>query len=96
VEIDEAALPVAAAAREASRRDGESVLTHVLADGEDFELLLAIDPSAAETLLKEWTHSTRLTRIGRMVPEAAGRSIKRTHGRGEALPNVGYEHKTES
>lgn len=95
VELDDAALPIAAAAREASQRDGRSVLEHALGDGEDFELLLALEPAAAAYLLKNWTHATKLTRIGSILPAAAGRKLKRADGRVEPLPDVGYEHETK-
>ncbi|MBE7465062.1 MAG: thiamine-monophosphate kinase [Planctomycetes bacterium] len=96
IEIDEAALPLSAAAVSAAGRDGRSALEHVLGDGEDFELLLAVDPSAAEALMKNWAHATRLTRIGRVLPPAAGRTLKRSDGRSERLPDVGYEHGTSA
>jgi len=47
IELFEQALlaSASAAARRLARRDGRSVLEHVLNDGEDFELLFAADPS---------------------------------------------------
>ncbi|MCZ7648701.1 MAG: thiamine-phosphate kinase [Planctomycetota bacterium] len=94
VELDEAALPIAPAAREASGRDGRSVLEHVLGDGEDFELLLAVAPEAAERVTRAWDGNVPLRRIGRFVEAAAGRRILRAGGALEPLPDVGYEHRT--
>ncbi|MBI3827883.1 MAG: thiamine-phosphate kinase [Planctomycetes bacterium] len=94
VEIDEAALPVSAAANEAAQRDGRGVLAHVLGDGEDFELLLAVEPQAAAALLKDWQEATPLRRVGTVLPEGAGRRLKHADGTVEPLPDVGYEHRT--
>jgi thiamine-monophosphate kinase len=44
-----------------------------LGDGEDFELLLAIDPARTDELLAAWPFSgTPLTRIGQLVVVEAG------------------------
>lgn len=94
IEIDESSLPAAAAANEAAQRDGRGVLNHVLGDGEDFELLLAMEPKAADALLKDWKEATPLRRIGTILPEAGGRRLKRASGATEPLPDVGYEHST--
>jgi len=94
VELDADALPIAAAAHEAAQRDGRSVLDHVLGDGEDFELLLAVEPAAAARLQINWKHATKLTRIGTFLPASEGRVVKRSNGRTEPLPDVGYEHLT--
>jgi len=91
--LEEAALPVAVTARNTD--DGRSALEHVLGDGEDFELLLAVEPNAAQKLLAGWDHATPLRRIGTIEPAAVGRRIKRASGADEALPDLGYEHRTQ-
>ncbi len=56
-------------------------------DGEDFELLFAIAPSAAEALERAWAKKfpkLPLTRIGRFTRQAA-------RGRGDSAPG-GYDH----
>ncbi|MCW8132990.1 MAG: thiamine-phosphate kinase [Planctomycetota bacterium] len=95
LEIDLAALPVAEAARAAAQKDLRPELDHVLGDGEDFELLLAVEPTAAQALLKQWNLPTRLTRIGRIVPKDAGRTLVEAGGRKAPMPDLGYEHATE-
>ena len=66
---------------------------NALADGEDFELLLAVSPAAAKTVKARWKHKTRLTHIGRILPDRAGCRMN-TNGTIRALRNVGYEHRT--
>lgn len=95
VAIDEAALPIADAAHTVAKLDGRSALEHVLGDGEDFELLLAVEPTAAQALLAQWKHATPLTRIGHILALADGRTLKRADGHIEPLPDMGYEHPTQ-
>ena len=70
--LDSAALPISPAAHELAARDGKSPLLHALTDGEDYELLFALDPNAAEpeTFELAWRkkHPTRLTRLGAIAP----------------------------
>lgn len=94
VEVDASALPVAPAAEAAARQDGRGALEHVLSDGEDFELLLAVEPAAAAKLLQTWDHATPLWRIGTILPLAGGRRLKLPDGSTQPLPDVGYEHRT--
>jgi thiamine-monophosphate kinase len=92
--LDEVALPVSPAAR--SARDGRSALEHVLGDGEDFELLVALDPAEADRLLKAWDCGTPLRQVGRIEPAAVGRQLQRADGSRIGLPDVGYAHRTAS
>ncbi len=89
VRIDQ--VPIADAACELARRDGRSPLQHALADGEDFELILAVPPDEAQRLLATQPLDVPLTAIGEFVAEpglwqvdAAGQRTK--------LPASGYEH----
>lgn len=91
VEIDVASLPVAALL---AREDVQEALRHVLSDGEDFELLVAVAPEAAERLISGWDLAVPLTRIGRIVAQAEGRRLKYGDGRVVPLPDIGYEHGT--
>jgi thiamine-monophosphate kinase len=72
---------------------GPARLADVLSEGEDFELLLAVEPGATEGLLGGWRHSTPLTKIGSICPLADGYRIIRKDGTACALDNVGYEHR---
>jgi thiamine-monophosphate kinase len=65
--LDIAALPISRAAKKLSRRDGRSALVHALTDGEDYELLFAMNSRADLDLFEQrWrkVNKTPLTRIG--------------------------------
>jgi thiamine-monophosphate kinase len=47
--------------------DGSTPLDHALADGEDFELLLAVPPEEARRILRDRPLSTPITEIGEMI-----------------------------
>ncbi|MCK6472621.1 MAG: thiamine-phosphate kinase [Planctomycetes bacterium] len=94
VEIDEAALPIHPDALAMEKAGQGEALEHALGDGEDFELLLAIEHAAADRLLAGWKLATPLTRIGRVTKASSGRTLKRKAGAIEALPDRGYEHGT--
>jgi len=70
-------------ARAIAREDGRSALEHALSDGEDFELLLAVDPSIEAT-------PEFLIEVGRITRE--GFAIKCLDGRVEPAEPRGYWH----
>lgn len=64
------------------RRPGAS-LGQALGDGEDFELLFAIDPRKADALETAWEKKfprLRLTRIGRLAPRSVARGLGTARG----------------
>jgi thiamine-monophosphate kinase len=71
------------AAHDCTQKDGVDVLQHVLSDGEDYELLLAIAPSADVTELP-------LIPIGRIA--CSGLGLIRLNGTVEPLQPRGYVH----
>lgn len=73
---------------------GTNVLSswNVLSDGEDFELLLAVEPRAAQEVVARWRHRVPLTHIGRIERFCRGRFLVAADGTVRALPDVGYEH----
>lgn len=87
------AVPVAPAARElASQKEhGASALDHALADGEDFELALAVPPDEAARLLADQPLACGLTCIGEFV---AGTGLWQVDAQGAVRPLVprGYVH----
>jgi len=90
--IDEGAVPVSAAAREAAEESGRTALEHALADGEDFELLFTVAPGDAAGLESGWPTDLRLTRLGETT-DRAGEIVLRTAAGGEGPIGVGgYEH----
>ncbi|MGB9625759.1 MAG: thiamine-phosphate kinase [Phycisphaerae bacterium] len=80
-------------ARRASQCDGRSLVDHVLNDGEDFELLLAVPPPALPNL-NEAPHVPMP--VGEIVPLAPGESpglrIRHAGRRIEPLEPGGYQH----
>ena len=71
------------AAREAAKADGRSALDHALGDGEDFELLMAIDAS-----VDEWP--IPLLRVGDVT--CAGLGLRTADGTVETLEPKGFSH----
>lgn len=69
-QIDPATLPISAAAKKLAGQDQSPVLTHALTDGEDYELLFAVNSAVdPKTFAASWrkTFSTKLTQIGVIV-----------------------------
>lgn len=70
--------------------DGSSPLDHALADGEDFELILAVPPDEAQRLIGQQPLGVPLTDIGRFV-ETPGLWQRGPEGIAPLRPR-GYEH----
>ncbi len=92
IELDR--VPVSDAAKEMDRRsaDGRTALDHALADGEDFELILAAAPDVAARLVAEQPlDGVPLTDIGYFTLELGLWQIG-ADGRRIPLPPKGFEH----
>ena len=70
-------------ARQAATSSGRTPLDHALTDGEDFELLTAVDGEVTSADIS-------IFRIGRIT--ASGLTIVRDDGKVEALEPRGYVH----
>jgi thiamine-monophosphate kinase len=94
VDLDKIPIAEAAVALSKSRDDAVTPLEHALSDGEDFELILAVPPDAAERLLAEQPVACGCTRIGEFVAEPG---LWRLDAAGARLPLVprGFEHRME-
>lgn len=68
-----------------------TALEHALADGEDFELILAVPPGTAAQLLRDQPLSVQLTQIGHFTAEP-GLTQQLPDGRVRPLQARGYEH----
>jgi thiamine-monophosphate kinase len=91
-EIMADAIPISADAKKMAASDNRTALDHALNDGEDFELLLAVEPVDAQDLLKQNPlGEVRLTHIGAVV-EGSGVTIAAADGSKKPLPPGGYEH----
>jgi len=87
--IEADAVPVSDAARELSRRSGQTPLHHALADGEDFELVFTLDPRDAARLAGHPLSGAPVTIIGTVIE--SGLFLARG-GMREPLRPEGYEH----
>ena len=87
VELDR--IPISDAAMERSKSSGHTALEHAIGDGEDFELLMAVDPAQIDQLPSE-IDGVPLTVIGTFVSRTGLWS--RSKGRIEQLQPRGYVH----
>ncbi len=94
VEVEGAALPVAAEAAAVARALGEDPLAYALAGGDEYELLFTLPPERAEAVQAAWAEvsAVPLTPIGRVLPAAAGRSLRLPDGRTVPLTAEGWDH----
>jgi thiamine-monophosphate kinase len=86
-------IPIAPAAAEWARRlnDGSTPLNHALGDGEDFELILAVDPETSNEMLSQPPPACGLTCVGQFV-EAKGLWQLDAQGARRPLEPRGFEH----
>jgi len=97
--LDVAALPISAEAKKLAATDGRTVLNHALADGEDYELLFALDGKMdAKAFEQNWRKAmkTSLTKIGVITSAVDVKQpgqLRDSSGRPLLPPGVhGYEH----
>lgn len=90
--VDAEAVPISAAAARLADRDGGTPLEHALHDGEDYELLVALDERAAALVRDSAQLSGMLTRIGRIVAPEEGLLLVRSDLE-EPLRPLGFEHR---
>jgi thiamine-monophosphate kinase len=88
-----AALPIDPATRRVARALGADPLAWALSGGEDYELLLAVDPAAAAALAGRITAATGtpVTLIGEVRPEAEGLRFLDAEGRPRPV-RPGFDH----
>jgi len=91
VELEGARIPISDAARQLAERDGRAPLEHALADGEDFELALAVPEDEARRMVADQPLDAALTAIGRFVGEP-GLWQRMPDGTRQPLQPAGYEH----
>ena len=96
--IDVDQLPIADAAWELAKRAGvapallpAAAARHALGDGEDFELLLAVPPLVAATLLEEQPLECSLSCVGELV-EGRGLWQRTAGGERQPLEPKGWQH----
>lgn len=94
--VDLAAAPVAEDAYRLAQQlaDGSTPLQHALADGEDFELILAVPPDQARRILADQPLQTPICRIGEFI-ETPGLWEQTTDGQLRPLAPTGWEHRLD-
>ncbi len=94
--IHTAAVPMAPAAHEwaAQLADGSTPLDHALADGEDFELLLAVPPEEARRMVAQRPVEAPLTIIGEFIAERGLWQLD-SAGTKSPLEPRGYQHRLD-
>jgi thiamine-monophosphate kinase len=91
--IREEALPVPPAVGELCGLEGEALVDFALASGEEYALLAAVSPEAAEHMGGGATGSgAGATVIGIAVPAADGIVLVDARRKRRTMPNLGYEH----
>jgi thiamine-monophosphate kinase len=84
-------VPISAAAWQLADDDAEAALRHALGDGEDFELLLAVAPGAADAMLEDQPLDCGMRCVGELV---TGSGLWQQSDGGEVLPlePIGWLH----
>jgi len=85
------AIPISPDAQRLAATTGKLPLDHALADGEDFELLLAAPPEVADEIVRQQAISVPITWIGRFIPQQGMWQLGEA-GDLKPLAPKGYEH----
>jgi thiamine-monophosphate kinase len=88
-------IPVSVDAHELSQRDGRPAREHALADGEDFELLLAVPADAARQIVEQQPLDVPVTDIGEVIAER-GLWQRSATGQKTPLQPQGWQHQAQA
>ena len=89
--VDTDRVPIHDDARRLASRDGATALEHALGDGEDFELILAVNADEGRRMLTDRPIHAGLSDIGEFVAER-GLWQRRADGAVRPLTPTGWEH----
>src|SRR3954468_12696453 len=89
-------VPVSPDAIELAKREGAkdskaAALQHALGDGQDFELLFAVNPTTAQAILRDRPVDCQLTHVGELIAEP-GLWQQQSDGRRSPLEATGWRH----
>ena len=90
-ELEEARIPISRSAQTLARQTGQTPLSHALTDGEDYELLFAVNSAIDRSAFEQaWRNAfrIRLTCVGRFTKS----SRSRTPGTVDLRSVHGFEH----
>jgi len=87
-------VPISQAARKQAQKDQVEPLSHALFDGEDFELLITMEPAKAANACAEFKRKfgLGLTLIGQIVPESGRVTLVDSDNTEHELKPGGYDH----
>lgn len=93
--LDPSLIPISDAACRLSELDGCSPIEHVISDGEDFELLLAVPCESAREIMSTQPLTIPITRIGEVIAEPGLWQVS-SEGQRTPLPARGFEHQADA
>ena len=91
VVLNQEDIPITSAARDLARESKKTPLHHALNDGEDFEIVMAINPQSFLSISRDWPFEQPLIDFGEVV-ENPGFWIRHTDGSRVTCDPGGYEH----
>lgn len=91
VVLNQEDIPITPAARDLARESEKTPLHHALNDGEDFEIVMAINPKSFLSISRDWPFEQPLIDFGEVV-ENPGFWIRQTDGSLVNCDPGGYEH----
>jgi thiamine-monophosphate kinase len=97
-QLDEAALPIHEATRQAARLAGQSALEWALFGGEDYQLLFTVPPAAVPRIIDTlWIATgTPVHVIGDILPSEASLTLRASDGSVRPLAARGWDHLRSS
>jgi len=90
--IDLTSLPIADAAHQLSKADGEPAVEHALQDGEDYELLFTVDAQQADLLQANFTKQFSQTPLKSIGVVAEGTGLIKSRADGLVITSRGFGH----
>ncbi len=71
-----------------------ATLNQALSDGEDYELLITIDPERADALIRQWFFDTPITCIGKVISDNPGLVFDENGANLSGNAKTGYKHSS--
>lgn len=91
VTLQSNSIPIHQDAVKLGEYSGRTPLEHALSDGEDFEILFALDPEKEEGMLNKWPFPIQLTKVGEFKKNGPNQLMK-PNGQVVSLERISFEH----
>ncbi len=72
-----------------------ATLSQALSDGEDYELLITVEPDRADALIRQWFFDTPISCIGRVISDHPGLVFDEKGANLSGNVKTGYKHSSE-